>query len=81
LGQIEPLMTVSEVAAVLRVGRFRVYELVRLGMIPCIRVGRQLRFSPTDLGTWFRGGGKELRGGWRKEPLSHGDPGGTPWDR
>lgn len=38
-------MTAREVAAALRLPVKRVYELARSGDIPCLRFGRQVRFS------------------------------------
>lgn len=49
----EPLMTANEAAKLLRVPRSTLYELVRSRDLPHIRVGRALRFTRADLGTWL----------------------------
>ena len=43
------LMTVSEVAAMLRLNRYTIYRLASAGKLPSIKVGRALRFRPTAL--------------------------------
>lgn len=35
----------------------RVYEAARLGLIPCVRIGRQVRFDEDTLREWVRQGG------------------------
>ena len=37
------LLTVSEMASILRIGRNAAYQLVKDGSIPCIHVGRSIR--------------------------------------
>ncbi len=54
------LMTADEVAEVLRVSRLRVYELARIGAIPTVRMGRQIRFAPGALNQWMAQGGTSL---------------------
>ena len=54
------LLTIAEVAAVLRVSRLRAYELVRRGFIPAIRIGRQLRVAEDALAAFIEDGGKGL---------------------
>lgn len=45
----------------------RVYELIREGILPAVRCGRQVRINPDALETFINNGGKSLPGGWRKE--------------
>lgn len=45
----------------------RVYELCRTGLIPHIRIGRQIRFDPVRLAEWESAGGSAHSGGWRQE--------------
>jgi excisionase family DNA binding protein len=45
----DPLLTVDEVAAHLKVSRRWVYDLVQRGGVPAVRVGRYLRFRPADV--------------------------------
>lgn len=56
------LLTVAEVASVLRVRRGRAYALLGSGLVPgLVRIGRQLRVDETALRAWIAGGGKSLR--------------------
>jgi excisionase family DNA binding protein len=56
------LLTAGEVSRMLQVTRARVYELARLGLIPCVHIGRQVRFEETALREWVsRGGSAEKR--------------------
>lgn len=48
----EPLLDANEAARLLRVPRSTVYELVRSRGLPHARIGRHLRFTRADLGTW-----------------------------
>ncbi len=41
------VVTVSELAEMLKVGRNTAYELVRAGIIPNIRIGKSIRISKT----------------------------------
>ena len=36
----------------------RVYEAARLGLIPSVRIGRQVRFDEDALQEWAKGGGR-----------------------
>ena len=47
----------DEVAAMLDVNRYRVYELVRSKQIPAVRLGRSVRFDPVRLDEWLAAGG------------------------
>lgn len=52
------LLTAEEVAQVLRISKYRVYELVRRGLIPSVRLGeRQIRFDESRLLLWIEQGG------------------------
>ena len=61
----ESLLTAQQVAVLLQVPKARVYGLVRLGLLPGVRVGRQVRFSPDALREWIAAGGMALPGGLR----------------
>jgi excisionase family DNA binding protein len=50
----EPLLTPAEAAALLSVRTSWVYEAVRDGRLPCVRIGRHLRFIRSDLARWVR---------------------------
>jgi len=40
---VGPVLTVNEVAGMLRISRGSAYQLVRTGQLPCLRVGRLIR--------------------------------------
>lgn len=42
---VRRLLTVDEVAAILRVSRMTVYRLIRNGQLPAVRVGRGYRIK------------------------------------
>jgi excisionase family DNA binding protein len=46
---ISRLLTVAEVATVIRVSRMTVYRLIRRGQLNAIRVGRNYRVKEDDL--------------------------------
>lgn len=48
-GDPPEFLTVDEVADLLRCDRKAVYEAVRHGQIPCLRIGRLVRVRRTDL--------------------------------
>lgn len=60
------LWTVEQVSEALKVKPHRVYELIREGLLPSVRLGRQVRISEAALRAWIERGGKTLPGGWRK---------------
>lgn len=62
------LQTASEAAERLSVSVQRVYEMARLGIVPCVRLGRTVRFDPAAIEGYVASGGKALAGGWRREP-------------
>jgi excisionase family DNA binding protein len=52
------ILVADEVAELLRVDRQRVYELVRRGAIPVVRIGqRQYRFNAEAIKQWIEQGG------------------------
>ncbi len=60
------LLTLEETARVLTVTYARAAELARQGVIPVVRLGRQIRVNPDDLNQFIASGGKALPGGWRR---------------
>jgi excisionase family DNA binding protein len=48
----EPLLTPMQAAELLAVRRSWVYDAARQGELPCIRVGRHVRFLRSDLERW-----------------------------
>lgn len=45
----EPLLTVGEVAQVMRVSNMTVYRLIKSGQLAAIRVGKNYRLRRTDV--------------------------------
>ncbi len=62
------LLTMQEVAERLRVSLQRAYEMGRTGLLPVVRLGRQMRVEEGRLAAWIEGGGRALPGGWRRRP-------------
>lgn len=51
------VLTCAEVAALLDATPARVYELARRGLIPCVRLGRSVRFLEEKILEWLENGG------------------------
>lgn len=49
----EPLLKPADAAALLNVRPSWVYESVRTGRLPCLKLGRHVRFLRQDLETWL----------------------------
>lgn len=49
----EPLWTVSDLATFVKTTPDAVYRWVELGMVPCIRLGRSIRFDPAVIREWL----------------------------
>jgi excisionase family DNA binding protein len=49
---IPRLLTIGEVAAILRMHQRTIRRLVAYRRLPCVRIGRQLRFVPSDIVRW-----------------------------
>ena len=64
-----PLMKIPEMARKLDVTVPRGYALVRDGVIPGVRIGRQVRVDRDQLDAWIASGGQELA------PEAEGDNG------
>jgi excisionase family DNA binding protein len=47
--RLEELLTIADVARVLRITRGSVYSLMRSGELHPVRVGERARFEPTDV--------------------------------
>ena len=60
------LISAEEAARRLGVTKPRFYELVRRGMVPAVRLGRQVRVDAASLEAWIAAGGRALEGGWRR---------------
>jgi len=51
-----PLLTVAEVASLLRVSNMTVYRLIKNGELSAIRVGKNYRIRQVDLDAYLSGG-------------------------
>lgn len=71
-GDLLKLIDARQVAEQFGMPVRRVYALAREGLIPSVRLGRQVRFPVTALEEFVRNGGKALPGGWRREPRERG---------
>ncbi len=64
----QTLLTLEETAKQLNVSYARAAQLAREGILPTIRLGRQIRVHPDQLSEFLARGGRALPGGWRREP-------------
>lgn len=62
------IVKAPDIAALLDVGEWRVYDLVRQDLIPHVKLGRQIRFDLAAVERWIAAGGESLPGGWRQVP-------------
>jgi len=52
---VQPLLlTISQVAKSMNLGRTKVYELIATEGLPTVRFGRAVRVSPTSLQQWLQ---------------------------
>ena len=54
--ELARLLTVAEVATLMRVSRMTVYRLIRRGQLKAIRVGRNYRVREQDLTAYLEAG-------------------------
>ncbi|GER87605.1 hypothetical protein KDW_17670 [Dictyobacter vulcani] len=52
-GELEPLLTIAQVAAILGVTRPTVYELIYKHGLPVVRLQKNVRVIPTSLTQWL----------------------------
>jgi excisionase family DNA binding protein len=50
---VDDVLTVEDVAALLKVGRNAIYEAVGRNEVPCRRIGKQIRFSRRGIMRWL----------------------------
>lgn len=62
------LLTAKETAKFLGVPIQALYGQAREGIVPCVRIGRLVKFHPAALREWVANGGKAFAGGWQREP-------------
>jgi excisionase family DNA binding protein len=56
------MLTVEEVADLLRMTKQWVYVMARRGELPCVRFGRRIRVSEMELSQWLRAGVPSAKG-------------------
>ena len=59
----EPLMTVGEVATLMRVSNMTVYRLIKAGQLSAIRVGKNYRIRRTDVDRYLTERAVNVEGG------------------
>jgi excisionase family DNA binding protein len=60
------ILTLTEVARLLKIPYARAAELTRQNVLPHFRLGRQIRISRSALDDFIAAGGRPLDGGWRR---------------
>jgi excisionase family DNA binding protein len=63
-GGVDPLLTVADVAKILRLSVRSVRRLIAENQVPVIRIGRAVRVRPEDLGAFIDARGQERPGKW-----------------
>ncbi len=61
------LLRANKAAKKLDLSVDRLYALTREKIIPCVYLGRQIRWDEDQLDAFIESGGKPWSGGWRKE--------------
>lgn len=67
------LWSAEETAPRLGLKPVQLYAMVRANLVPHIRVGRRVMFSPRALEDWIGSGGSPLAGGWRRTAKASGE--------
>jgi len=65
---LDKLIKVHDLAEQWSLSEDRIYTLAREGIIPSIRIGRTLRFSPSAIQEFLSNGGKSLSDEGKREP-------------
>lgn len=52
-GSVEHLLTLPELAERLQLSEKTIRRMIACGRLPCVRLGRQLRFLPGDVFRWL----------------------------
>lgn len=77
--KITAALTTDEAGTILKVNPSRVQELIRQGILPHFRLGRQIRIDRRQLQHFIERGGQGLPGGWRRT-TDAGDGGRVNFD-
>jgi excisionase family DNA binding protein len=59
----EPLLTVGEVATIMRVSNMTVYRLIKSGQLAAIRVGKNYRLRRSDIEHYLTERAVQVQGG------------------
>ncbi|MGO8880652.1 MAG: helix-turn-helix domain-containing protein [Desulfomonilaceae bacterium] len=51
---MEQLLTSRELQSLLRITRYTVFKWAREKKMPCIRLGKEVRFSPSAIEAWLK---------------------------
>lgn len=51
---MQKLMTIKELADYLRLSKVTVYKMTRQGKIPALKIGKQWRYSKSEIDTWVK---------------------------
>lgn len=52
--QLPDILTINDVATILRIGRTKAYELSKLTGFPVIKIGKSIRVSKQKLEEWLK---------------------------
>jgi len=55
--------TVQQIADLVQLSPARVYEAIRLGLLPAVHIGRQVRIEEQGFQDWVRRGGQAYQPG------------------
>ena len=61
------LIDLRQTAKTLHITYGKAPELARQGVLPVVRLGRQVRVCPKRLAAFIASGGRALPGGWRRQ--------------
>ncbi len=50
---IRPLLNARDACRALAIGRRKLWELTNTGELPCVRIGRAVRYDPRDLAAFI----------------------------
>jgi excisionase family DNA binding protein len=64
---VRQTLTLKQTAEILQIKYQRAAEMARTGLLPVIRLGRQVRVCPDQLEAFMAQGGRALPGGWRRQ--------------
>ena len=55
------LLTASEVSKQTGIPLWRLYERTRAGDLPCVRIGRSIRYLASEVRAWILNGGSQRK--------------------